>query len=282
MKLTQRSSPVIWRKGPIDPRLHAYSENGYYQESAFYRNDEIHAAFIEAISFRENFMGEGIIYERDGKTVRSIFGVQDTNHRLVDLVCTDKLINLAMAVLGSDVYIHQFHINYKQAWIGGGYDWHSDYTYWHWEDGMPHPRCVSMVIPLEKMRYENGPLFVHGGSHLYYGHSEFYRHDELDPDDEIKHDEEDSGGITQDQREIMASDMSRYGGPMHVIWGDPGDLCMMDANLLHMSQPNWSPWDRTCAFLCLNSVENALEDPRCGRPPRPHYITNRDSTKHVL
>ena len=281
MKLTQRNAPVIWREGTPDPRLHTYAENGYYQEMAFYRNDEVYSAYIEALSFRENFMGDGIIYERDNKTVRSIFGVQDTNHRLVDLLCTDKLIELAMKVLGSEVYIHQFHINYKQAWIGGGYDWHSDYTYWHWEDGMVHPRCVSMVIPLEEMRYENGALYVHGGSHLYYGHSEFYRHGDLDPDDEIKHDEEDDGGITQDQREIMASD-SRYGGPMHVILGNRGDLCMMDANLLHMSAPNWSPWDRTCAFLCLNSVDNALEDPRCGRPPRPHYITNRDSEKHRL
>ena len=116
---------------------------------------------------------------------------------------------------------------------------------------------------------------------MYYGHSEFYRPDEQDPDDEIKHDENDQGGITQDQREMMETDQ-RYGGSMHVILGNPGDLCMMDANLLHMSMPNWSPFDRTCAFICLNSVENKLQEPRCGRAPRPSYITNRDNEKHVL
>ncbi len=274
MTLTQRNSPTYWSETP-DPRFQSFSRLGYYQEMAFFRRTDIEQVRIEALTMRENYTGDGIIYENDGHTVRSIFGIHDSNHRIVDFLCTDKLIRAAMEILGSDVYIHQLHINYKQAYTGGGYFWHSDYTYWHWEDGMPAPRCLSFVIPLDTMIYENGPLYVHGGSHQYYGYDQFYRGEAGDADVEIKHDENDAGCATPDQLEMLASDDSQYGGPMHVILGSPGDVCIMDANLLHMSGPNWSPFDRACAFLCLNSVENDLGTPKSGRGPRPQYITNR-------
>ena len=126
--LTTRQSPTVWRNSQTGWRnfnTHAqqhYARSGYYEEMNFFRAEDVHMARIEALTFRENYMGEGIIYERDGKTVRSIFGIQDSNHRLVDILCTDALIALAMTVLDSEVYIHQFHVNYKQAWVGGGYD----------------------------------------------------------------------------------------------------------------------------------------------------------------
>jgi len=274
MRLTQRNSPTYWGE-TVDSRFRTFSQLGYYQEMSFFQKQDIERVRIEAMWMRDNYEGDGIIYERDGETVRSIFGVYDINHPIEDLLLTDKLIHAATAILDSEVYVHQLHINYKQAYKGGGYFWHSDYTYWNWEDGMAAPRCLSFVIPLDTMRYENGPLYVHGGSHLYYGHDEFYRGDVVDPDNEIKHDDQDAGCATPDQLEMLASDTGQYGGPMHIILGNSGDVCIMDANLLHMSGPNWSPYDRACAFLCINSVENQLGDPRCGRPPRPQYISNR-------
>ena len=257
-------------------------QNGYYQTMSFFQRQDIEAAYREALIMREDYRGDSVVYENDEETVRSIFDMQNINHRLFDLVCTDKLVEHAMRILDDDVYVHQFHVNYKQAFTGGAYDWHSDYTYWHWEDGMPQPRCLSFVIPLEDMRYENGPLYVHPGSHLWYGHSEFYRDQRVHPNDEIKHDEQDPGGATADQREMMKDEAVRgktYGGPMHVMLASPGDLLIMDANLLHMSQHNWSPWDRACAFLCLNSYENRLlDEPPSGTLPRPTYLSSRDFT----
>ncbi len=275
MMLTRRTEPVYWNERQ-DPRFHTFHQNGYYQSMAFLPKYDMEAIYREALIMREDYRGDGVIFEDDGETVRSIFGIHDINHRIEDLLLTDSLIGAAMTILGSDVYVYQLHINYKQAYTGGGYFWHSDYTYWHWEDGLPAPRCLSFVVPLEDMRYENGPLYVHGGSHLYYGHNEFYRGDATDTDAEIKHDHKDPGCATPDQLEMLANDQGSYGGPMHVIQGGPGDVTIMDANLLHMSVPNWSPYDRACAFICLNSVDNIPSmNPPSGRGPRPQYITNR-------
>lgn len=267
MKLTQRESRVVW-SDPVDSQFRSFATNGYYQEMSFFPKQDIENARIQAMIMREDYSGDGVIYERDEKTVRSIFGLYDIQHHIEDLLCTDKLISVAEHILDSKVYVHQLHINYKQAFVGGGFFWHSDYTYWHWEDGMPHPRALSFVIPLDRMRYENGPLYVQPRSHLYYGHSEFYRDRRYHPDDEVKHDDEDDGGATPDQLEMIDESM-------HVILGLPGDVCIMDANLLHMSTPNWSPYDRMCAFVCINSIDNIPRNPPSGAGHRPQYITNR-------
>jgi ectoine hydroxylase len=270
--LRVRNEPICWNSDTS--QYSEYISSGYMEKMDFFNRKEIQYAHIESMSFKSNFEGDGIIMEDDNKSVRSIFGIQDSNHRLVDLLCTDKLINLAEEVLDSEVYIHQFHINYKYAYTGGGFFWHSDYTYWNWEDGMPAPRAVSMVIPLTSMRYENGPLFVHRGSHMYHGHDSFYRPTQNSTEVEIKHDEHDPGCATEEQLIMLHDDINSTA--MHAILGEPGSLCMMDANLLHMSMPNWSPIDRVCAFVCLNSTKNTLQKPPSGRNHRPQFITNRN------
>ena len=132
----------------------------------FFDENMINRAYTHAMVMRDSFRGDGIVYENDGTSVRSLFGIHEISSVIKELI-TDELIEIAMGILGSDVYIHQSHINYKQAFVGGGYCWHSDYTYWNWEDGMLDPRCVTMVIPLDYMTNASGPLYVHSGSHLY-------------------------------------------------------------------------------------------------------------------
>jgi len=263
--LAKRNSPTVWVRKNIS-EFRSYQKTGYYEQRMFFDTDMIERVRVDAMSMRDDFNGDGIIYENDEKTVRSLFGAHEISSVINELI-TEELIELAMSILDSDVYVHQFHINYKQAFVGGGYFWHSDYTYWHWEDGMPHPRCVTMVIPLDYMTHN--PLYVHGESHMHYGHNEFYREQHVHPDDEVKHDEYDTGGATEEQLGRLTN------GRLDTFVGNPGDLFMMDANLLHMSSPNWSPYDRACAFVCLNSVDNQLGAPRSGRLPRPQYITNR-------
>lgn len=273
MILTPRKRPTVWAE---NHHLHQYEKMGVHAARMLVEEATISRARTEALVMRDNYRGDGIIYEQDGTTVRSLFGVHEFNHMLEDLLVTEELVELAMSALDSDVYVHQLHINYKQAFVGGGYFWHSDYTYWRWEDGMPNPRCVTMVIPLDFMDYTNGPLFVHAGSHMYYGHSEYYRSATPNPDSEIRHDEYDAGCATEDQLEMLTDDETKHRGLLNACVGGPGDVFMLDANLLHMSGPNWGPVDRACAFVCLNSVENQLRDPYSGRKPRPQYITNRN------
>src|SRR5690606_32808072 len=60
--------------------------------------------------------------------------------------------------------------------------------------------------------------------------------------------------------------------------GPAGSALFFEGNLLHGSCGNISPWPRTNLFYCYNSVENPLQEPFCGLPPRPEYVSTRKNT----
>lgn len=263
-----RQEPTWW--GDHEQWYASYASFGYYQQQSFVGRERAQRALTAALFVEQEYEGPARIMERDGVTTRSIFNIQHISPDLVNLLVTSELVALAEKILGSQVYIHQFHINYKKAFVGGGFFWHSDYTYWHWEDGMPEPRCVSMVVPLCHLSYHNSPLYVSSGSHLFYDHDVYFRGDDVEHEEEIRHDEFDAGAVTEDMKQYL-----RDQADTHVFIGSPGDLFVMDANLLHMSEPNYSPFDRPCAFICLNSIDNKLGTPFSGNAPRPEYLSSR-------
>ena len=61
-----------------------------------------------------------------------------------------------------------------------------------------------------------------------------------------------------------------------LMTGAPGDVLIMDANVVHASARNDSEIDRRALFLILNSIENQLVRPFGGQPPRPESITSRE------
>ena len=270
--MKQRKEPIVWT---AENRGAEYESNGYQTSPFFYTGETIKQAKAESLALSKEAANlPSTIYEKDG-SLRSLFDIQNLSSYLVNLLVTPDLVGLAEDILGSKVYIHQFHINYKQRFRGGDFFWHSDYTFWHWEDGMVEPRCLSFMVLLDYVYKENGPLMVAPGSHMHYGHTEWFR-DDQEPNDAVKHEvvgePEKNGLATSDQLKMIQS------SGIYTFTGGPGDLMIMDANLLHASGPNLSPWDRPAAFICLNSVHNKLQDPPSGRPHRPTYISSQDYT----
>lgn len=262
----------IWPNG-IDNNPKFYQRQGFMKIPSLIPQMDVFSANYLAYSLKRKEF-DGTILESNGKSVRSVFNVQQNCPELVKLLYTKKIYDYARLILGSDVYIHQFHINYKSAFYGGGFFWHSDYTFWHWDDGMPSPRALSFVIPLDKVGYLNSPTYISPGSHMYYGHSHYFRDQEnsveSSAEEDIKHDEHDLGSATDQQLRSIG----KFG--MTPLVGQEGDVFIMDANMLHMSMPNYGFQDRPVAFLCLNSVDNLLEEPYSGRARRPEYLTTRD------
>lgn len=271
--MKQRKESVVWT---TDVWETDYEGKGYKTSPFFYDEEVVRMARAESLALEKEATNlPSAVYEKDGKTLRSLFDIHNLSKHLVNLLVTPALIKLAEDILGSKVYIHQFHINYKRRFRGGDFFWHSDYTFWHWEDGMMEPRCLSFMVLLDYVYNDNGPLMAAPGSHLHYGHSEWFR-DNQEPNEAVKHEvvgePEKNGLATPDQLEMIQS------SGVYTFTGGPGDLMIMDANLLHASGPNLSPWDRPAAFICLNSVHNKLQDPPSGRPHRPTYISSQDYT----
>lgn len=269
--MQNRDQPTVWSE-PAPRDLREYPERGYDRTSDFYPIHHIERARDEAYALRDGYRGNEVAYEKDGTTVRLIGGIQYVEPRLVDLLITPKLITLAESILGSAVYLHQFRLHYKPGFMGGDFFWHSDFSIWRWEDGMMDPRCVTFVVPLEEMRYENGPIMVSPRTHLFRDDIDWHRMIRDGRETYREGDKDVSGRCrcTEEQVKLVETN-----GATSII-GCPGDVCWFDVNTMHTSAPNLSPWSRLTAFISINSMCNKLQNPLNGKPARPNWISSRD------
>lgn len=210
----------------------------------------------------KHFQTESFIYENDETTIRSIFSPHLLSDSVYEFVHHNPIIPTVKEILGEDIYLHQAHFNYKSAKTGGEYAWHSDYTFWHHDDGMPNPNAISCLFLLDPMTPDNGPLELLEGSHY-----TLVGKNETPEGYQIKHDKNETNGI------ISEDMVSKTGYKRHTVLGHAGDVILMHANLWHTSGPNLSDRDRNILFVCYNRLDN-----KTTKKTRPHYITSRDFT----
>ncbi len=201
--------------------------------------------------------------------MRSLFRVHRTNDKFRALCKDPRLTDVARQILGGEVYLHQSRINFKPAFRGKEFFWHSDFETWHMEDGMSRMRAVSMSINLTENNEFNGPLMVVGGSHRTY-----IRCVGQTPDDHFKDSlrKQEYGVPSREALEMLVDQGSGISAPK----GGPGSATIFDCNTMHGSVGNLSPQPRTNLFLVFNSVENRLVEPFGGKPPRPEFLGERD------
>lgn len=273
--MKNREQPVIWTEDH-SPFLRGYELQGIHTELSYLELGRAAIAHEEAMAIGEVYRGEQAALEANGTNVRLISGAHLLVPDLIDLLITPRMISLAEAVLGTGVYIHQFRLHYKPAFWGGDFFWHSDFTIWHWLDGMMDPRCVHFLVPLDEMRHENGPLLVSPGTHLY--HDESLWDKEKQQGRSIRQERDNpkrlqNGFVSNEQLHLVEA----LG--VKPITGRPGDLTFMDVNMMHSSTANFSPWGRLTASIALNSLDNKLQEPPCGKGKRANWVSSRDYNK---
>src|SRR4029453_5528755 len=104
------------------------------------------------------------VRETHSATVRSVYGSHRTHEGFRRVSEDARLVEPAMQIVASDVYIYQFKINAKAAFAGDVWEWHQDYIFWRDEDGMPQPRVVNVTLFLDHVNEFNGPIFFMPGS----------------------------------------------------------------------------------------------------------------------
>src|SRR5262249_17408253 len=155
------------KSGPLsDKQLDQYREEGYLFLPDFLGKDDptLLAACVENMkSLLSSADRKSFISEEHSSLIRSVFDAHRLNHAFGKASRYAFFGAAARQILGSDVYIHQTHVNYKQAFFGEHYFWHQDYAYWSNEDGMPSMRAIGIILFLTEVRPENGPLmFIPG------------------------------------------------------------------------------------------------------------------------
>lgn len=273
-RMTDRQDPVIWGSGapgPLTPtQVEAYRDDGYLFLPDFFGPDETARIRQEkdrlwSAAARET--RPEVIREPDSDLVRSIFAVHRDDPYFGGLAADGRLTGIARQILGSDVYIHQSRVNFKAGFSGQEFYWHSDFETWHVEDGMPRMRALSMSIALTENLPTNGPLMIMPGSHQI-----FVACVGKTPENHFTQSLRRQVYGTPDPESLTVL-ADRRGIAMPT--GGPGSVLVFDCNIMHGSNSNITPYPRSNLFLVYNSVENRLQEPYSGQPPRPRYIATR-------
>lgn len=220
------------------------------------------------------------VVEKEGDTVRSVYGSHQTNEVFGRLSRHPRIVEPAMQILGGQVYVHQFKINAKLAFSGDVWKWHQDYVFWLKEDGMPAPSVINTVIFLDEITEFNGPLYLIPRSHRE-GVIEVAPNEQLSPGGSFKPAPYlDSpawiSSLTADlkyslSREVVASLATRYG--MVAPKGRQGSVLFFDSNIVHGSPSNISPFHRVLVLVTYNSISNP---PTNIKNPRPEFLVSRN------
>jgi len=277
-ELLPRRDPVLHgspeTSGPLSPdQLACFDRDGFIVLGSALSDAITQALLDESTRLRDAHKGSkdaAVIHEQSTGDVRSVFAVHETSPPFRELASHPLLLTAAMQILGGRVYVHQSRINYKPAFRGREFYWHSDFETWHVEDGMPRMRALSASISLLENNVLNGPLMLVPGSHRQYVAC---------------------SGSTPERNYETSLVQQDYGVPEGTLLEElvskagveapvckPGSVVLFDCNVMHGSNGNITPWPRTNVFLVYNCVDNALEAPFSNQPPRPDHIASRDFT----
>ena len=183
-----------------------------------------------------------VIFEKDSQTVRSLMNIHTYSKAADKLIRNQSIIDPVKQILDSDVYVFQCILNLKRAFAGDIWQWHQDFSTYLIDDGMPANRLVNVLIFMNEVNEFNGPLMLVPGSHR---------------GEAIKNDVDD----TTTPYPIRALNNRQVASAIEVNGvvapkGPAGSVIFANANIIHGSASNMSPWDRALISLTLNSVEN--------------------------
>ena len=248
----------------------AYEENGYLLLPNCFSRAEIDVLAAELPIVFSNDSPRRIT-ETNEVSVRSVYGSHTSNEVFKCLTRHPRLVEPAMQLLGSDVYVYQFKVNAKVAFDGDVWQWHQDYIFWLKEDGLPSPRIVNAIVFLSDVNEFNAPLLIIPGSHK-----------EGVIDIPAPHEDETTQTATwissltaklrySVNKETVSRLVRDYG--LEAIKGPAGSVLFFDSNLVHGSANNISPFDRNMVLITFNSVENI---PITRGALRPDFLVSRD------
>ena len=274
--MLDRQDPVVYneqknRRPLSSQQLKSYKENGFLLLANHISKEEIVEYQEEgkrlAIS-EKNSSSPAVITEPDSGIVRSAFDIHRTSDVFRKLSCGRRLAEMASQILDSEVYIHQSRINYKPAFDGKEFYWHSDFETWHVEDGMPRMRAVSCSIFLTQNTSINGALMLIPGSQNKFI-SCMGKTPEKHYEKSLK--KQEYGVPDQESITSLATQTS-----LKYAEGFAGTVILFDCNTLHGSGGNISPWPRNSVFFVYNSTKNKLLKPFGVPEARPEFIASRD------
>jgi ectoine hydroxylase len=272
-ELAERHEPVVWGQapGPLGTaQLDHYDRRGYLVLPSLFSASEVAELLAEAerLARQADRTRDDVIIEPGSDVVRSVFRVHQDSALIARVTADPRLAGAARQLLGEPVYIHQSRVNFKAAFEGKAFPWHSDFETWHVEDGMPRMRALSASILLTTNTEHNGPLLVIPGSHRRYVRCV----GETPPEHFRQSLRKQAYGVPDPEALAV---LARDGGYASCT-GPAGTVVLFDSNLMHGSAGNITSLPRHNVFVVYNAQSNRLVAPFGGMPPRPAFLAERE------
>ena len=252
-------------------QLQAYQEQGYLLVYNCFSPTEIEVMKAELPGIYAEGK-PGTIIEKDGTTIRAIYGAHSYNPVFECLAKQARIVEPIQQILGSSVYVHQFHINAKKALTGDVYLWHQDYAYHLQEDAIPTPRVAIAIVFLDEVHEFNSPLMIIPGSHkegLIAEKSDHKQHETYKEYDSWIANVTSNINYAVDEANLKRL-IKKYGTVAPK--GNAGAILFLHPNCVHGSTANIYPFDRTVVVIVYNSIENL---PLPLENPRPDFLASR-------
>ena len=205
-----------------------------------------------------------ILREKHSSHVRCAFAPHTYSERYRRLMHHPRIVEPVAQLLGGSVYLHQFSINPKAAFVGEAWGWHQDYPTWRLENRISRPDLIVVGVYLDDVTEFNGPLFFILGSH---------RHGALDIETDATSTSYTLLGVSDEGVAELCRDRRLY-SPL----GPAGSVWMFHCNLVHASNANISPSRRALCTISYNRTDNLPS-----AHPRPEWEAHSDfSTVEAL
>lgn len=257
----------------IDTKMLESAACDYASSGCFLAERLFSAAELECI--RDEVAGAGhfkpamTVKEETAASVRSVYGGYESSPTLRRLIDDSRLAECAMHLLGGSVYVYQFKVNMKRAFVGDVWPWHQDFAFWKYLDGMRRPDAVTAALFLDDVTEFNAPMFYVPRSHR----AGLYEREQLYAE---------AGAADLQNRQLDVSSKLRFTVPEEIVstlvaehglvsvTAPRGSVFFFHPNLVHASGLNISPFDRCQVLVTYNSMANVLPD----KPSRPDYLVS--------
>ena len=218
-------------------QMNDFQRDGYVIARNYFSRDEV--ARLQEKAESDPRLHSAAWHRKDAAgTVSKVCLWQETGDDLYSMFSRSRrLVDSCETLIGEPTYHTSTKIMMKEPFVGGAWEWHQDFGYWHEDNLMLYPKAISCMIAINQATVENGCLQVLKGSHV------------IGRLDHTK---------TGDQKGadmVFVEEAMKYHELVNVEL-DPGDTLFFHCNLLHKSNQNRSENPRWSIICAYNAISN--------------------------
>lgn len=220
-----------------DSQIQDFNRDGYVIARGYFQQAEIER--LQEQAFNDPRLHQDAWHRKDADgTVSKVCIWQKTSDDLYSMYSRSRrLVDSCEKIIGEPTYHTSTKVMMKEPFVGGAWEWHQDFGYWHQENLMLYPKAISCMVAINQANIENGCLQVLKGSH------------HLGRLDHTK---------TGDQKGADMTFVNEAMKHLELINVElaPGDVLFFHCNLLHKSNQNRSEHPRWSMIAAYNAISN--------------------------